>query len=145
MTITLARTPEIRLFPLTRHELLTALSSMLPVLGIPNCSLECTLTGDAQVQALNERFLNTPGPTNILSFPADHGNTPYAPASLALSAHACLREAFLYRQDPRLHCLRLLSHGLAHLSGLDHGPDMEQLSQEIFRAGSRALEQLGAA
>jgi probable rRNA maturation factor len=51
---------------------------------------------------------------------------------LALSLPTLAREAFLYGQDPAEHMLRLLSHGLLHLAGFDHGPAMDAASQEAM-------------
>lgn len=52
--------------------------------------------------------------------------------SLLLSLDCVGREAELYRQSPRDHCLRLLAHGLAHLAGLDHGPEMDALCDKFL-------------
>jgi len=45
-----------------------------------------------------------------------------------------MREAFLYGQDPVAHLTRLLAHGFLHLSGLDHGPLMEALTEAAVSA-----------
>jgi len=54
--------------------------------------------------------------------------------ALALSLDAVAREAFLYGQDPVEHGLRLLAHGLAHLAGYDHGPDMDAFADTALAA-----------
>ena len=58
---------------------------------------------------------------------------------LALSADTLLRECFLYGQEEEEHCIRLLAHGLAHLTGLDHGPDMDRLAYRLEAAATAAL------
>ena len=58
---------------------------------------------------------------------------------LALSADTLLRECFLYGQEEQEHCIRLLAHGLAHLAGLDHGPDMDRLADRLEAAAMAAL------
>jgi probable rRNA maturation factor len=120
-------------FPLGRSGLKLALAAMLEVLGAPEADLEVRLCGDAEIAALNREFLGLPGPTNVLSFPAD-GAGGADLGSLVLSVDAVAREATLYGQDPVEHGLRLLAHGLAHLAGLDHGPEMDALAQAALEA-----------
>jgi probable rRNA maturation factor len=57
---------------------------------------------------------------------------------LALSADTLLRECFLYAQDAEEHCIRLLAHALAHLMGLEHGPEMDRLTGRLERTGQAA-------
>lgn len=151
--IVILRDTVARGFPLGRQELTCALTAMLDAVGAPDARIELHLCGDARVETLNTVFLGCRGPTNILSFPDDnaaapepacggsHGETcgyaangDFSLGSLALSVHACEREARLYGQRVEEHCLRLLAHGLAHLLGLDHGEEMDELSEAAFTA-----------
>lgn len=59
--------------------------------------------------------------------------------SLAISLPTVVREARLYGQDPQAHFCRLLVHGLLHLSGLDHGPDMDELTDPCLYAALAML------
>ncbi|MDD6088669.1 MAG: rRNA maturation RNase YbeY [Desulfovibrionaceae bacterium] len=86
--------------------------------------LDLRLTGDAGIAELNLAYLACFGPTNILSFPNDDGS--YL-GSLALNVEMVSRESLLYGQDPSLHCLRLLAHGIGHLAGYDHGSEMDEV------------------
>ncbi len=92
--------------------------------------------------------MGCPGPTNVLSFPleeelaeasAPDGPQTFQLGSLVLSVDAVRREAGLYGQDPREHCLRLLAHGLGHLAGYDHGPEMDTLCAAMLEAAQRWL------
>ena len=126
-----------RLPPLDRQQLRTALAVMNQKLN-PNGSLpELRLSGDATVEQYNREFLGGTGPTNILSFPSDD---PDLPGLLLLSCPACQREAMLYGQNTEEYCLRLLAHGLAHLAGMDHGPEMERASAQALATALHALE-----
>ena len=49
------------------------------------------------------------------------------------------RATLLYGQDPEEHCLRLLAHGLGHLAGYDHGPEMDELCSEMLSAAEAWL------
>lgn len=53
---------------------------------------------------------------------------------IALSVDTLAREARLYGQDPREHLIRLLVHATLHLTGLDHGPEMEALTEAALDA-----------
>ncbi len=115
-------------FPLARRELLELLGTLLAVLGLGGSRLSLTLVDDAGVAALNAKFLRCTGPTNILSFPEGDPERPQELGALFLSVETLAREAFLYGQDPREHLARLLAHGLLHLAGLDHGREMDALT-----------------
>ncbi len=117
-------------FPLCARELeelLVALTDFLALAG--DVSLTCV--DDSQIAELNEQFLGCSGPTNILSFPAA-GQTETEPVlgELVLSRDTLARECVLYGQSAREHLVRLLAHGLLHLAGLEHGPEMFGRTEE---------------
>lgn len=124
--------------PFSRRELEAVLAAMRRACGLDGVSLELTLADDNAVSRVNEDFLGCAGPTNILSFPpaacpgADGGR---GGASLVLSLDTLERECLLYGQDAAEHALRLLAHGMAHVSGLDHGPAMDAAQDAAFAAG----------
>lgn len=102
---------------------------LLEVLGLSHAGLEIELTGDMEIARLNESFLGCVGPTNVLSFESDD------PAGsclghIVLSVEAVEREARLYGQDRREHFLRLLTHGLLHVAGFEHGEAMHELTDQ---------------
>jgi len=115
-------------FPLTRRELAGVVEAILEALGLPGAHLSLTLLDDPGIAALNERHLACPGPTNILSFPEADPARPRELGALFLSVDTLAREAFLYGQDPHRHLARLLAHGILHLAGFEHGPDMDALT-----------------
>lgn len=140
--------------PLCRIELEQALAAMVAVSPDPAESLELDLllVRDADMARLNREHMDCPGPTNILSFPLEEltstsdrpmpesaqENTPVPLGSLVLSVDALHREARLYGQDLQEHCLRLLAHGLGHLAGYDHSPEMDALCAAMLDAGRTA-------
>lgn len=128
--------------------------------------LELTLLDDRAMENLHRESLGCEGPTNILAFPAGtysalKPNIP-GPAcrhplptgfpggkdqsvflgSLALSVDTLHRECFLYGQDAREHCIRLLAHGLAHLLGYDHGPAMWAVTDQFEDAALAVLQKI---
>lgn len=123
--------PDPRL-PLARRELEALLERLMAILGLSG-DLTLALVDDRAMAELNLRHLGCSGPTNVLAFP---GEGEGSLGEIALSPAVCLREARLYGQDPALHLARLLAHALLHLAGLDHGPEMEALTES---AAARAL------
>ena len=83
--------------------------------------VELFVAGDGDIAEVNARNLGCSGPTNILSFPGDGTSL----GTLFLSAETMEREAVLYGQDVEDHARRLLAHGMGHIMGFDHGPEME--------------------
>lgn len=125
-------TPADPRLPLSRRELEALLERLMTTLGLSG-DLTLALVDEAAMAGLNRRHLGCSGPTNVLAFP---GEGEGALGEIALCPAVCLREARLYGQDPALHLARLLAHALLHLAGLDHGPEMEALTES---AAARAL------
>ncbi|MFI3272218.1 MAG: rRNA maturation RNase YbeY [Pseudomonadota bacterium] len=141
--------------PLSRHELHALFASMQAATGLDAYDVELTICNDASIAHVNAEYLGCDGPTNILSFPQSDGvifgddgdegdegdgevifdteneenKTHPVLGALLLSVDTLLREAFLYGQDEREHCIRLLAHGLGHIAGYDHGPEMEEFEE----------------
>lgn len=127
--------------PLSRRELGPLVERTLDAMGLAGATLELSLVGDAEIEALNRSFLGLPGPTNVLSFPAGEGaeRSEYL-GEMAISVETATREAFLYGQDPAEHFLRLLCHGLAHLAGFDHGEAMDALAETGLESALAGFE-----
>lgn len=124
--------------PFSRSELHQALQAMVEALDCAGRELELELVDEAAMAELNLAFLGCIGPTNILSFPA--GDDPGSPlGQLVLAPCTMQREALLYGQEPGLHTLRLLAHGLVHLTGQEHGPDMDAMTDAALAAACEAL------
>ncbi|GAB6125741.1 rRNA maturation RNase YbeY [Humidesulfovibrio idahonensis] len=115
-------------FPLARRELCALVETLLASLGLSGSRLTLTLVDDAGIAALNAKYLRCQGPTNILSFPEGDPEAPKELGALFLSVETLAREAFLFGQEPGAHTARLLAHGILHLAGHDHGPEMDSLT-----------------
>lgn len=119
--------------PLDRREVRHALEAMratVAAAGRPVAAVDLFLLDDAGMAAANARHLGCRGPTNVLSFPGASGMA----GTLLLSLDTLGRECLLYGQEPRGHLLRLLAHGMGHLAGLDHGPEMDALCAACLMA-----------
>jgi probable rRNA maturation factor len=110
--------------PLSPSALQGILAVLRRSLHLEDRPFSLALVDDARMEALNEGFLGLVGPTNVLSFEDD--SRAEALGEVVLNVDAVMREARLYGQDPLEHMGRLLAHGLLHLAGLQHGPEMDE-------------------
>lgn len=119
-------------FCLCGRELAQLTDRIMEILCLSDRGVEVRLTGDEEVARLNQAFRGLPGPTNVLSFPGEEeGEGVSELGQVVVSRDAVLREARLYGQDPLEHLVRLLAHGLLHLAGEEHGPDMEEQTRAV--------------
>ena len=93
--------------------------------GIERAELSVSFVGADEIAELHERFMDEPGPTDVLSFPLDDvdeaedesvrllGDVVIAPAEAARNNPA----------DPVAELRLLLVHGILHLLGYDHEED----------------------
>lgn len=124
---------------MSRAAIAIALQAMLRALpggnGCATGGVELHFVDDAAMSAANRRFMDCAGPTNVLSFPGGAD----LPGILLFSPDTLARECLLYGQEPGLHTLRLLAHGMGHLAGLDHGPAMDRQCQACLTAAQKIL------
>ncbi|HEU5286046.1 MAG TPA: rRNA maturation RNase YbeY [Sphingomicrobium sp.] len=114
--------------------------------------LSVRLTGDGQVQALNEQWRGKDRPTNVLSFTmaepgeleAASGDGPELMLGDVVLAHGvCAAEAEAKAVPIADHAAHLLVHGTLHLLGCDHQDDRSAAAMEQREV--RALARLGIA
>lgn len=117
-----------------RRRLQSLVREAAQFIGMRDPDLELLVCGDGRIAELNEQFLGCPGPTNVLSFPDGLGG-----GQVVISSFAVLREAFLYGREVPEHFIRLLAHGLLHLTGLEHGPEMFELTERVVQKGLGSL------
>ena len=88
------------------------------------------IVADPEMALLNQRYLGREGPTNVLAFPMDPGDSggpgPVLLGDVAVSLDTARREAAQNGLDPDEHLMRLLIHGILHLVGYDHVHDEEE-------------------
>ncbi len=108
---------------------------LLAALGTPRAALAVVLVSDRGIAALNRRFLDRRGPTNVIAFPAGAGGEPGAGGVLGdvvISVETARREARAAGMPLGERLTDLLIHGLLHLHGYDH------------EAGGRAARRMAA-
>lgn len=100
---------------------------ILDALGHPDAELSISLVDDAEIAALNWRYLNREGPTNVIAFPMQEGQAagvdPHLLGDVVVSVDAAMREAVSAGLDFEERLVQLLMHGVLHLCGYDHERD----------------------
>jgi len=97
------------------------------------------LVSDRRIAELHQRFLNEPGPTDVITF--QHGE-------IVISAETAKRQARAFRTSTELELRLYLVHGLLHLCGFDDktaagARDMKRLQEKLVRRVQRALDASG--
>jgi len=120
----------------------------------PLVELSIRLVTVDTMTAYHERFMNEPGPTDVLAFPMDElhdqrddGDDEDAPPTLlgdvVLCPEVADRQAVQagHTGEDELHLL--CAHGVLHLLGYDHADQAEE--REMFSVQTRLLESWTAA
>jgi len=111
----------------------------------PQAELSVLLVDEAAMTELHVRWMNEPGPTDVLSFPMDELRQPQdddepEPGMLGdvvLCPQVAVRQALAagHHRDDEL--ALLLTHGILHLLGYDHAEPEEHA--EMFGLQARLL------
>lgn len=116
------------------EELVAQADFMLKLLHVnPKCDLSIMLVDEVEMADLHERYMNEPGPTDVLSFPMDELR---AGTSESISAEGVLgdivicpqvaaRQAVVAGHETSDEMRMLLTHGMLHLLGHDHAQPEE--------------------
>lgn len=119
---------------------------LLNALDCPDGELSILIVDDFQIEALNKRYFNRSGPTNVIAFPMREGRfsniTPRLLGDVVISVEAAVREGELARISMEDRFDQLLVHGILHLFGYDHEKS-EQDAQQMENKSDELLGVLG--
>lgn len=115
----------------------SALSSLADFTGVelglhPECELSISLVDEMEMGSLHQRWMDEPGPTDVLSFPMDEMRPDSQSQGPGILGDIVLCPAFAARQaDSAGHSLArelelLTTHGILHLLGFDHREEEEK-------------------
>lgn len=100
----------------------------------PEAEVSILLVDETTMSTYHEKWMDEPGPTDVLSFPMDELRPPTAgeepPLGLLGDVVLCpavtARQAADHGRSADAEAEYLLAHGLLHLLGFDHGTDAER-------------------
>jgi len=110
----------------------------------PDVDLTLVLTGDAQIQALEQEFLGQDVPTDVLSFPScetDPETGRRYLGDIIISVPQAEAQANAVGHSLEAELALLVIHGILHLLGHDHAGAKEK--DRMWRAQSEVLTHLG--
>jgi probable rRNA maturation factor len=108
-------------------DLTTLARGVLIAEGHRDVELSLSFVGDAEMAELHERFMQEPGPTDVLTFPLDEDDRTEQGARLL--GDVIIAPSVAARNNPADPAaeLRLLTvHGVLHILGYDHEDDAER-------------------
>jgi probable rRNA maturation factor len=111
----------------------------------PQAELSVVLVGADAMTELHERWMDEPGPTDVLSFPMDElrpgreGEPPETGVlgDVVLCPEVAARQARTAGHSTEEELLLLTTHGILHLLGFDHVEPQEE--REMFSLQRRLL------
>lgn len=114
---------------------------ILNVLDSPEAEVSIVLVDDSQIAALNQRYRNRPGATNVIAFAMRDGEfshlTPQLLGDVVISLETAAAEARLAGISLNLRFKELLIHGILHLFDYDH--ERSEAEARRMEAKSRDL------
>ncbi len=104
----------------------------------PQAELSVTAVDEAAMTALHERWMDEPGPTDVLSFPMDELRPPRdrdepqpgVLGDVVLCPQVAARQATAAGHSAQEELDLLTTHGILHLLGYDHAEPAEE--REMF-------------
>ncbi len=93
--------------------------------GLHDVELSVSFVENAEIEDLHVRYMDEPGPTDVLSFPLDDADA----GGTRLLGDVVIAPAVAARNnpgDPDAELRLLLVHGILHLLGYDHEEDADK-------------------
>ncbi|MFN0022067.1 MAG: rRNA maturation RNase YbeY [Pirellulaceae bacterium] len=120
-------------FPLDETRLKQAVRAVLKDAGIEDGEISIAVVDDAEMHALNRKYLDHDYPTDVLSFVLDEEEVRLD-GEIIVSSDYAAREAEIYGWKAEDEILLYVIHGSLHLAGYD---DLEPAKKRDMRAQER--------
>jgi probable rRNA maturation factor len=120
-------------FPLDESRLKKGARTVLKDAGIEDGEISIAIVDDAEMHALNRKYLDHDYPTDVLSFVLEEEEGRLDGEIIASSDYAA-REAEIYKWKAEDEILLYVIHGSLHLVGYD---DLEPVSKQMMREAER--------
>lgn len=98
------------------------------------------LCNSDEVLELNKKYLNHNHQTDVITFPYSHPDELRLSGDVFIDVQTVAKNATLYRQTMSNELLRVIIHGILHLTGMND--QTEEELKLMRRAEDRALEQI---
>lgn len=112
--------------------------------GVDEAELSVTLLGDRAIAALNRRWLDHDGPTDVLSFPLYGAGEPPV-GDIYIGVRQAGRQAAEHGVPVAEELARLAIHGTLHVLGFEHPEGAGRLESRMWREQERILADLSEA
>ena len=113
---------------------------ILEAIDAREAEVSVSIVGPRTMAQLNGEYRDKPQPTDVLSFAMEEGEDLISPVRMLGDVVICeavlLRQATEYDTTPTGELVRLMVHGMLHLTGYDH---MEAADGAIMRKEERRL------
>ena len=97
----------------------------------PECEISLTFVDETEMEELHIKWMDEPGPTDVLSFPMDMPESKVDAVTLGdivIAPSVAARQAAAAGHSAEHEIFILASHGLLHILGYDHAdPDEEKI------------------
>ena len=97
----------------------------------PECEISLTFVDETEMEELHIKWMDEPGPTDVLSFPMDMPESKADAVTLGdivIAPSVAARQAAAAGHSAEHEIFILASHGLLHIMGYDHAdPDEEKI------------------
>ena len=90
-----------------------------------------TFLGDADIEAMNQKYLGRSGPTDVISFPMYESGEPVL-GDIYIGAEQAARQARELGVGLEEELVRLTVHGVLHVLGHDHAEGPERTEGGFF-------------
>jgi probable rRNA maturation factor len=100
--------------------------------GIFNAEINIIFIGDSDIKELNENYKKHSGPTDVLSFNLSEENSNLTEGEIYISLERAKEQAAELGVRYEEEIIRLITHGLLHLSGRTHdnAEDFESITTD---------------
>lgn len=102
--------------------------------------INIVLCNSDYVLELNKKYLNHNYQTDVITFPYSHPDELRLSGDVFIDVQTVAKNATLYRQTMSNELLRVIIHGILHLTGMND--QTEEELKLMRRAEDRALEQI---
>jgi probable rRNA maturation factor len=111
----------------------------------PECEISLTFVDEQEMEELHIKWMDEPGPTDVLSFPMDmpeKKDDVVTLGDIVIAPTVAARQAAAAGHSDRHEIFILATHGLLHILGYDHAdPDEEKV---MFALQEKIVKEWGS-